>query len=61
MPTYRCYTIDPLDKVGSGTSFDADDDAAALVKAAADFKTSLAYPNLEIWQGKRIVGYVPER
>ena len=39
----------------------AEDDASALTSAAANVRTSESYPTLEIWQGKRIVGRVPQR
>lgn len=61
MPRYRCYVLDKQDRIESGTDITAEDDASALTSAAASVRTSELYPTLEIWQGSRIVGRVPQR
>ncbi len=61
MPAYRCYILDEQDKISSGTTIEADDDAGALVAAAAQLRVSELCPVIEVWEGKRLVGRVPQR
>jgi len=58
---YRCYIRDKDDKAGPPVTVEAEDDAEALIKAAASIQVSLEFPILEVWQGKRLVGQVPQR
>jgi hypothetical protein len=58
---YRCYIRDKEDKAGPAVTLEAEDDAEALIKAAASIQVSLEFPILEVWQGARLVGQVPQR
>ena len=58
---YRCYIRDKEDKAGPPVTVEAEDDAEALIKAAASIQVSLEFPILEVWQGRRLVGQVPQR
>ena len=58
---YRCYVLDKNDRISSATSVEAADDAEALSRAALKIRMSLAFPIIEVWQGKRLVGQVPQR
>lgn len=61
MSHYRCYIMDENDKVKAGTSIEADDDADALNLAAQNLRVDPSYPVIEVWQGNRIVGRIPQR
>jgi hypothetical protein len=61
MTSYRCYVLDKNDRISSATSLEAADDAEALSKAALKIRMSLIFPIIEVWQGKRLVGRVPQR
>jgi hypothetical protein len=61
MFSYRCYVLDVEDKIVSVDSVEAEDDADALSKAALKIRISPKFPIIEVWQGKRIVGRVPQR
>jgi hypothetical protein len=53
--------LDVEDKIVSVDSVEAEDDADALSKAALKIRISPKFPIIEVWQGKRIVGRVPQR
>jgi hypothetical protein len=53
--------LDADDKIASVNSVVAEDDADALSKAALKIRASPKYPVIEVWQGKRIDGRVPQR
>jgi hypothetical protein len=53
--------LDTADKIASVDSVVAQDDADALSKAALKIRLSPAFPIIEVWQGRRIVGRVPQR
>jgi hypothetical protein len=42
MSQYRCYILDQKDKVKTGTSIEADDDAGALNLAAQNLRVCVA-------------------
>ena len=58
---YRCYVRDKEDRAGPPVMIDAADDADALNKAAASIQVSLEFPIIEVWQGSRLVGQIPQR
>ena len=59
---YRCYIRDKEDRVGGPPAVvEAEDDAEALIKAASSIKVSLEFPIIEVWQGPRLVGQIPQR
>ena len=61
MPSYRCYILDVEDRIASVDSVEAENDAGALSKAALKIRVSPKFPIIEVWQGRRIVGRVPQR
>jgi hypothetical protein len=61
MSTYRCYLLDRAGKCSLIISIEAEDDSLAFSIAIAEIATSEAYPVIEIWQGNRLVGRVPQR
>jgi hypothetical protein len=61
VPQYRCYVRDRDDKAGPPFVVEAEDDADALNKAAANVHVSLDFPLIEVWQGSRLVGQIPQR
>jgi hypothetical protein len=61
MPRYRCYVRDKEDRAGRPLVVEAEDDAEALIKAAASIQVSLELPIIEVWEGARLVGQVPQR
>ena len=60
MVQYRCYVLNKQDRIFSATTIDADTDADALIKAAGQIRVSEFYPAIEVWEGSRIVGRVPQ-
>jgi hypothetical protein len=61
MQKYRCYVRDKEDRAGPSTVIEAEDDADALNKAAASIQVSLEFPLIEVWEGSRLVGQIPQR
>jgi hypothetical protein len=61
MTYYRCYALDRQDKIASVDPVEAQDDADALTKAAVKIRVTCKYPAIEVWQGRRVVGHVPQR
>lgn len=61
MHRYRCYVRDKEDRAGPSIPIEAEDDADALIKAASSIQVSLEFPIIEVWQGSRLVGQVPQR
>jgi hypothetical protein len=61
MSCYRCYVRDKEDKAGPPLVVEAGDDAEALIRAAASIQVSLEFPIIEVWQGSRLVGQIPQR
>ena len=58
---YRCYVRDKEDRAGPFVTVEAGDDAGALNMAAASIQVSLEFPIIEVWQGSRLVGQIPQR
>jgi hypothetical protein len=56
---YRCYLLDKSDRVLSSVVLEAEHDTDALLQASALLQRSDAFPNTEVWEGKRLVGRVP--
>ncbi|NJO32026.1 MAG: hypothetical protein HC869_01735 [Rhodospirillales bacterium] len=61
MPTYHCYVLDKADKISYRREIVAEDDLTAFVLAAESMRTWQLYPVIEVWQGTRLVGRVPQR
>jgi hypothetical protein len=59
MGSYYLYVLNKQDKVSSRHEVEGDTDADAMIKAAAMMPLSEEFPNVEVWDGARIVGRVP--
>jgi hypothetical protein len=57
--SYRCYLLNAQDAINAAADMEADDDAAALVKALEMFAMSDEFPAIEVWKGRRLVGRLP--
>jgi hypothetical protein len=55
MPFYRAFLLDTDDHVFASDKFDCDDDKAALARAA---EITTPCSGIEVWEGRRVVGYV---
>jgi cobalamin biosynthesis protein CbiG len=54
---YRLYGLDGVNKVSSGSWFEADDDESAIEAA----KKMMDGHDCELWAGKRLVARIPRR
>ena len=57
---YRFYLLTEDDKIHDARNAESGSDADALLLAQDLFNESDGFPEIEIWQGKRLVGRVPQ-
>jgi hypothetical protein len=59
MGSYHVYVLNKEDKISTRHDIESDTDADAMIKAAAMMPLTDEYPNIEVWNGTRIVGRMP--
>jgi hypothetical protein len=57
---YRFYLLTEHDTIQVARNADSGSDADALLLAQGLFAETEGFPEIEIWQGKRLVGRVPQ-
>ncbi|HKP24870.1 MAG TPA: hypothetical protein VJV39_13465 [Dongiaceae bacterium] len=58
MADYRCYLVNNLDQIQSATDMECAEDSEAMMQAGALAQTQSL--TVEIWNGARLVGRVPQ-
>ena len=57
---YRFYLLTEDDKIHDARNAESGSDADALLLAQGLFNDADGFPEIEVWQGKRLVGRVPQ-
>ena len=61
MTSYRCYVLDKKIGFHLAPPRKLPTTPKLLSKAALKIRMSLIFPIIEMWQGKRLIGRVPQR